>query len=332
MNEAINAPVSLTWSGDIPALEISTSEDSLTLDVVAEGSTIQQLTLYAHNGKVTLWELRDLVESHLLDEGKYTCVVSVMCGNDSLCSFTVLYLGGVMLDDAATFCASHFLTLSQSRQLVPGIEDTIYYHGNETTATIRVTYLDEGAARVASQSVSVDGNVQVSIESLQTMFNVDTVLGATVTVGSRTMFYYVNQQIDVDYVFGCINYFGVTEVVPINCATSINQVGQRTVASVGRSAVLASLTHETEHEVETAPLSPLQSALVEQLCESPDVWLEPDGLPVVISERSCELSDERGDLQTVKFTWRTLPGRRKVNLPADSSSRIFSREYDETYG
>jgi len=333
MTQALNAPTTLTWSSDIPAVEISTSEDSIALSVLIGSTTIQELTLYAYDGKVVLWELRDLVETYMCDHELHADTVSVVSGSDTLCSFDVAYIVGVMLCDCPTFCENYFLTLSHAQQLVPGVEYTLYYHGSEDTAIIRVAYTnDEGDTRVLSQSVSVDGSVTFSTDSLSELFEVTSIIGVTISVGKRTMHLYINEVLAPDYVFLCVNYFGVREVVPINCATSTNQEGKRTIASVGRSAVLASLHHEVEHEVETAPLTPLQCSAVEQLCESPSAWLLPSMTPIVITERTCDLSDERGELQSVKFTWRTLPGRRLVSLEPRESTRIFTDEYDETYG
>ena len=313
MTQALNAPTTLTWSSDIPAVEISTSEDSLALSVLIGSTTIQELTLYAYDGKVVLWELRELVETYMCDHELHAETVSVVSGSDTLCSFDVAYLAGVMLGDCPTFCENYFLTLSQAQQLVPGVEYTLYYHGSEDTAIM-------------------DGSVTFSTDSLSELFEVTSIIGVTISVGKRTMHLYINEVLAPDYVFLCVNYFGVREVVPINCATSTNQEGKRTIASVGRSAVLASLHHEVEHEVETAPLTPLQCSAVEQLCESPSAWLLPSMTPIVITERTCDLSDERGELRSVKFTWRTLPGRRLVSLEPRESTRIFTDEYDETYG
>lgn len=332
MNSVTNAPTALTWSCDIPALEITTSEDSLALSVLVGSSTIQELTLYSYNGKIILWELRDLVETYMRDNEVSTGSVSIVCDSMTLCSFNVVYLVGVMLGSCTTFCANYFLSLAQAKQLVPGITETLYYYGSEDSATIRVACRDEGVTRVVSQSVSVSGSVSVNKESLETLFDVTDIVGVTVIVGSRMMYYYINEDLSPDYVFRFVNYFGVREVVPINCATSTNQEGKRTIASVGRNALLASLNHEVEHEVETAPLSPLQCSLVEQLCESPKVWLLPSETSIVITERTCDLSDERGEMRSVKFTWRTLPGRRLVSLEPRESTRIFTDEYDETYG
>lgn len=336
MEQVLDAPTTLTWSCDIPALEISTSADTLTLSVLVGSDSIQELTLYPYDGKVVLWELRDLVETHMVDTEQHVAVVSVANGSSTLCSFSVIYLTGVMLGDCSTFCENHFLTLSEAKQLVPGSSDILFFYGTESTATIRVAYNDDGNIRVATQNINVDDNlVIISTEELSTLFDVTDITdikGVTVIVGNRSMYYFINDEIAPDCVFLCFNYFNVLEVVPINCATSTNQVGERTIASVERSAVLASLHHEVEHEVETAPLSPVQCSAVEQLCESPSVWLLPGTIPIVITDRTCDLSDERGEMQSVKFTWRTLSGRRIVSRELRELTRIFTDEYDETYG
>lgn len=332
MEQVINAPTALIWSCDIPALEITTSEDSLALQVQVDSALVQELTLYAYNGSITMWELQELVEAYMRDHSLYHGEVSVIHGASSLCSFECIHLAGLMLGDCQSWCANHFLTLAPSKQLVPGVEDVLYYHGADNQASVSVTYRADGGARVVSGALSVNGCVTVSVESLEEMFSVTDILCVTIRVGTRRMYYYVNQELSPDYVFLCVNFFGVLEVVPINCSTSANQVGTRTVSSVNRNAVLALLNHEVEHEVETAPLSPLQCSIVEQLCESPTVWLLPGMTPVVIKDRTCEYSDERGALQSVKFTWRTLSGRRIANIETQDPGNIFTEEYNEVYG
>lgn len=332
MEQVLNAPTTLTWSCDIPALEVSTSADTLPLSVLVGSDTIQELTLYPYNGKVVLWELRDLVETYMVDNELNTAVVSVASGGSTLCSFTVIYLAGVTLGDCSIFCANNFLTLVPATQLVPGIEYPLSYYGTETSGIIRVAYKEAGRTMVSSQSVSVDGTIVISLEYLSELFNVSGIVSVTVTVGKRVMNYFINDCLAPDYVFMFFNSFNAIEVVPVNCVTSTNQEGNRTVASVGRSAVLASLHHEVEHEVETAPLSPFQCLAVEQLCESPSVWLLPGVVPIIITGRTCHLSDERGNLQSVSFTWRTLPGHRLVSRDSCDTARVFTSEFEETYG
>jgi len=124
----------------------------------------------------------------------------------------------------------------------------------------------------------------------------------------------------------------VEENLPLNCITSVKQVGERTVAQIKRHTVLASVEHETDYEVETAPLSPDQVLLVEQLCESPETYIWYSVFkPITISSRTCEFSNERANEVTAKFTWRYLDGRRAYKYESLPDDDIFTEEYDPNY-
>lgn len=333
----------IMWSGDVPDLEF-TAADHINIEVEVDGTVIFSTTLYAINNHCELVELAEIIEQNMVDSGVFLSEVKVydVDGSDPtirtlLTTFQVVYCSYSMSNDVEDFCRQNFLTTAHAKRLDSDTLEQLFFFdpdsGNETLK-MQVGYMDNGILRVAtvnnaSTLISTDC-VEFDLDAVAELADVDDIRTVTFTLGERLMFYYVNDT-PADAVFCFDNCFNVPEWLPLNCVTTRKQTGDRSVAQVRRRAVIAHMEHEVEFEVNTAPLSTDEVSLVEQMCESPNVLLLPGDDEIVISNRTCEFSDERGELPSVKFTWKHRDGRKHTNVPHVEDDGIFSDEYDNNY-
>ena len=345
----VNPPSSLQWSGNITDIIFSGVTDHINLRIDVDDVAVEQLLLYAYNGTAKLEELSDLVEQYMLDNSKYFSNVKIYEFADEnpssttlLCQFNVLFCSLTVSTTPAAFSQDNFLSTAHVKQFYPGMREKLYFYDPDAgtqnyvapTLRLQVGYMDGNTMRVATvddASSLINDCIVFSLSDIMTLASVDNVVTITLTLGARQMLYYVSD-FKADSVFMFRNAFNVEENLPLNCTTSVKQVGERTVAQIKRHTVLASVEHETDYEVETAPLSPDQVLLVEQLCESLEtyIWFSVFK-PITISSRTCEFSDERAKEVTAKFTWRYLDGRRAYKFEALPDDEIFTEEYDPNY-
>ncbi len=350
MASIVNVLSTFYWSGDIPDLTISVT-GSIDVAIDVDGTEILRLTLFSNSSnQAQLVELAELVEQRMVDAGAIHSVVTVsdVSGSTStqLCQFDVVYSVADMEMGCYEFCETNFLTSVRSKRLVDDVLEKLYYYdptgaesdilhlqvGYNTDGAVRVKDVDDSSSTLirGSSSVPTCNYVEFTVADIMELADVDNVVFITLHLGDREMNYFT-LPLSPDATFLFRNYFNAPELLPLNCVTEKKQAGSRNVAQVRRSSVLASVTHETEYEVETAPLSNDEALLVEQLCESPSCYVLPSCDEIVISSRTCEFSDERGKLPTGKFTWRYLHGRGKGKADVVVDDGIFSDEYNTVF-
>ena len=334
---------SVMWSGDIPDLNF-TATDHINLAVEVDGTVIFATTIYTHNSYGSLVELSELVEQHMEAEGDFMSEVTVYEVDDEdptdqtqMCQFQVIYCSINVSNSCEDFCRKHFLTTAHSKRLERGVVECLYFYDPDNAGDdlrLQVGYLDGNTMRIAmigNASTLIDANcVKFDIDEVAELADVDNVALVVFALGARQMLYYTNN-IPSDAVFSFVNCFNCPEILTLNCVTVNKQTGNRTVAQVRRRSVLASLDHDVEFEVATAPLTSDEASLVEQLCESHNIALLPQGEDMIISSRTCEFSDERGEMPSAKFTWKHLDNRRHATIAHTDGDGIFSDEFDNIY-
>lgn len=332
---------SIMWSGNIPDLEF-TANDHINIAVDVDGTVILRVTIFTHASIAKLVELAELVEQDMVDRGEFLSEVTIYDVDDDdptdltqLCQFNVIYCSYSVSNDVEDFCRKNFLTTAHAKRLEPDVAEQLFFYdpdsGNDVLR-MQVGYMDGDVMRVAtvdnaSALIGVDC-VEFDTAAVAALADVDDVRTVTFTLGARQMFYYAVDT-PADAVFCFNNCFNIPEMLPLNCVTERKQTGDRSVAQVRRRAVIASIEHEVEHEVNTAPLSTDEISLVEQMCESSAIKLGEED--IVISSRTCEFSDERGELKSAKFVWQYRDGRHHATVAHRDDRGIFSDEFDSNY-
>ncbi len=145
------------------------------------------------------------------------------------------------------------------------------------------------------------------------------------------------------------NAFNVYERCDLQAVTTHKPKSDRSIAVTHRLSTFYNQQNEKQYEVETAGLTMEQARWIEQLFYSHDVRMatrrtdfseddfgnyNPQYMPIVlITDFTCEIHDEDGELNTVKFTYQYQD--RRTYLPTDYLSvdhdRIFTAPFNPTY-
>ena len=342
----IQAPGSYLLSSQIGDVGISlTDADSATVTVVA-GSTdeVLSLELDAYDGLVTLCDLRSAVEEYMRSEERAMQSFTIkVYDEDSLlasCSFTAIYcaLSGKLVN-ASTYLLSHFLTSLTHKITHRTLLERISYFakagetrrcdflvvsapaagGSQRVDTLSsYVGLTQGADSVVEIIVDYDDIVTRCNAAMSNWYSGDwKILAVTVSVGNRSFcFYYSDKVPSVAFTFR--NAFNVFEVCGINGITSEVTTVERSTAVIGGKSEFYDQTETTSYEVESAPMQLHIAKWIRQLFASHAVFIHQRSnsafdYPVLITDSKCEVNDENGSLNAVKFTWQYEDGMSPIN-------------------
>lgn len=332
-------------SSMLPDIEWTTNAKQVTVTLTADDATAPFLTseLWAHDGTVCLYEVREAVEKYMRahDLAAMTLHVSISA-IENTATVKVIYCDKVPPGDVDNLLTSRFLTTATWKPLPPeGITETLSFCEPiaevDVTPTFLVSLRDSaGDVRhvtlTASENLTATGTVQtvlISTDAIrshlaQVVESDFELLALNVRVGSRSMQYY-RQEPHPNAAFLFMNCFNVPELALLQCATTTKTKDERKIGYVGRRRVKYNPNRTVEHEVQTAPMPMEQARWIDQLVTSPTVWLT-DGAQVVITDGECEVSDDNAALSSVKFTWMYSDARGSLTMP-EAVQRIFTEEF-----
>lgn len=347
-------PSDYKFSSDILNVELQTDATKVVITLSADGTTLFSTTLFAFDGVVTVYNLREIVEIYMLEKGvslaMFCLEYSANGGADSgSANLNVVYCSHIMPISAADYSSKFFLTSLQSKRTYPNsVEYLPIIHGISefdvdahcvfatssgevlsTTITLWTTEYEENGV----DTLIIKYN-DIVLALSQDRFDVDRLLAYTINIGQRHMTYYVHA-VNPAVAFTFRNCFNALESVALFGITTTKTKIERSIASISSGDSFYDQSTEKDYEFQTAPLTTEEGALIEQLFESQKVYIGTtqnvsniNSLPVVlITDSSCEITDSNADLPRVKFTWRyadKLPHH--INVP-ESDSNVFDDEF-----
>lgn len=339
-----------------PAFSLSSNIDDLVWNTDAAevrvrlyyqhpGQCLIDTTLTAVNGKVRLYETRELIERYMRLKGlpmMYPLNVQhyepVYWQGDG--AMTVIFTEKNIVLPSQNYGVSNwlqdnFLSTMSSKSL-PSDEATterLYFVQPQTTPSLpmlHVTYLDEnGKVRPADITLQASYSpvqsllyaCEFSIEAIKQAIPAATeVLAVTVVVDNRCMEYYRPARKEhVAFLFR--NAFNVMESAYLNAVVSRKTEDGRKLAHVNGKLAHYDRKPVTEYEVQTSPLSFEEASWIDQLITSPEVTLL-DGTPLIITNGDAECHNDNADLNAAKFSFKELDQRHTIKA-AEPDANIF---------
>lgn len=367
MNPVIlDKPSDVILSSSLPDIKVSCEAEYVDVALLRDSRhEVIAERYYPADGLVTLLCYSQIIEDDLLARGlsvgDYKLTVTAP-GTEALvdvCWFTAIYCtrrlhGG----STADFLAGNFLLSSSVRRIAPGADidlplfacdgepdvRTLYYKASvkgsgvalsgelsdsdfgtfQDTAFYSYHYsFDDIAKRIATQSSLRPG--EIVLHSL------------TVHVGARSCTFFIDHSLDP--CSGCFffrNDFNVLESIYLPM-TSVRKVKtDLSIASVNESSVPYDRSTSVTVQVEAGPLSFSEREAVQSFLSSHQVYAPisaDDGsmelLPSIISEYTCDISDDSEKLNTVKFKWQLADDR--PPLIRYGSGKIFSVQFNQVF-
>lgn len=339
------------FTSQIGDIELSTDQAKIEIVVQDSSTVVFKTMLYAYNGKVTLVNIGEVLESYMVANDKvfiaftvyYNTADSTYIGqfniNTQYCSLNIDI-------DAALFGSYNFLTTLTAKRVPRNAIDYIWLlHGQDSgVVKAHCVYEQENGEpanmTVAVRSVITDdlGVMQIIVNQLHLLMllrsggaSVKKLLSFAIEFNNRYFTYYVTDyDADVSFVFK--NCFNVDEIAYFNAVTTTKTKVNRSMAVVGGRQLFYDQSVDKSYEVESAPLTNDEAYWVEQLLMSHSVRLNDTLHNVIITDSTCEMSDSDEQLNKVKFTWQfavKTPHLMK-QFPSDADG-IFTEPYNATF-
>lgn len=276
--------------------------------------------LYANNGKVTLYNIRELIEEQIIltNEIKAVCSLTFTEGNSSVNSdpFTVIYSQKEM-GAAGSYIEESFLSSRKKQRIYRQGKQKLYWavYPIETMAysiiaTLRKadgTITDKTWVRVASSNVSAGLYVYtVDVPTIANHFASDgTLLAFSVYHGNRSMKFFVTDEPPTD-VFVFNNNFNCDEYAPIWGTETEKKKMESVEAVCVHEVIKCDFKLEREFEVETALLSKEEADALSEMIISREVkkQIGANTLKKIWVEGESEVSDNLAAENRLKFTYK----------------------------
>ena len=364
---------SLMFSSQIPDIVITTSDDNeVEVCLDCRDHTIFSALHFPYGRSVKIHDLRSVIEYYLRDRNTSLDefqLRSVTNGTQQiLATFQVLYLEQHFTGDIEEFLRNNFLTTMAAKLTSPQATEFLYFF-IEANAQEYITYqvvasVYGGEPRIYQMRENCGlynhdriKSVELTCEMLIGIVESPadgrpreaiTLHAYSVHAGQRAFTFYV-QDHEPPLSLYFRNAFNVYERCDLQAVTTHKAKSDRSIAVTHRLSTFYNQQNEKQYEVETSGLTMEQARWIEQLFYSHDVRMatkrndlseddfgnyNPQYMPIVlITDFTCEIHDEDGELNTVKFTYQYQD--RRTYLPTDYLSvdhdRIFTAPFNPTY-
>lgn len=345
------------YSSQLRDIRLATDLDRLIVALNDGETEVYRTTLYAFDGVVSIYDIRNVVELYMLDNDRsftaFTFYYFDTDGNElGTFNLNTVYCSHIMGVEAGIFASYNFLTTLSSRRTSPHSTEylSVLHEVGQGEMKAYCVFIDGGGNTSAAvitlwglgyDDIGVDTILIRYDDILQKLteegYIVDKLLAYTITWGSRSFTFYVHDFIpDVTFTFR--NCFNVHETVSFSAVTTSKTKVDRSVAVARSLCSFYDQTTTKEYEVQSSALTMAEAEWIEQLFMSHCVRLgmasDSELLPVVlITDSSCEISDSNADLNRVKFSWQ-FQDKAPHNLNAGSSApedRIHQEQFTHQY-
>lgn len=325
---------------------INTMDSALIVSMSVDGSVFYESRLYAYDGKVTIYDVGDIIESYFRKSGLCRAVVTfkakcVSSADYDTMSVDFLYCSRIFPNDF-TF-EGRFFNSQRVRRVPHDAAFRVYGDFPAGSAImLNVAGLDSDGnpdssfTSFSSQSGYFDVNVKAWSEMVCQSTSLAAVSMMSLRCGNAEMTLFIQDSPDlIHFVFR--NCFNVPEPVWLGGVSVLKpSVDSETAVCNGKLMQYdRSVTHSYQHT--SGPLSRLEAAALIQLLESEQVWVVVDGVSydVIISDHSTEVSSDDDTMNVLKFTWQFADSR--PHTYGDSldqmlyGSKIFTEQYQNQY-
>ncbi len=322
-------------------IEIAIDGTSAEVFVMIGNVPIFQTTLFPYEGKVTLYDLRTIMEDYLKSVRRSIVQAAIWVNDDAaeetfMSNDMYVVYSDFLIQDTTSFFARHFLTTRSSFRINRQGAQTLSWlaaAGESVGGYIDAVSLDaERNAIVTRIEEETESSEFPSV--CEAMMNVPeiqaqvtgTLVSFTVHRGSRSMTFYVTDETP-DTVISFCNAFNVIENAELYAVTTIKQNVEHSEANCQRNRIFYDRRTEHTYEVETAALPYEEAVWLQQLVASHHVT--KDGRDILITDSESEISDSDSETNRHKFTYKFA--RNEQTLIPPTIPQVFSEEYQSQF-
>ena len=311
--------------------------------VAVGGETVYDEQLYPVDGTVTLEDLPGLVTPYARRQQTVALTVTAT-GEDGRQlygdSAEVTYCQADFGDETAEhFLQNHFLSiLMGTRVTALGRLELLHVPGDDT-ATCLARYSD-GTAQTFAPAVIQDGGHYRTLDVSPSAFTAGgkTLLGYTVTAGSRTQEYEIDLAgPDCAPILIFVNSFGLDELAYCTGIHRVDPSYKRSTAYIGRLQRNYRIDETRAFKADTGPLTMAMANWWDEVFRSDSVRVvniyngEPNvGKDLLITDSKSEYSNDDAEIPRFTFTYQYAQRNHNV-VDLLRAGRIFDNTFDNTF-
>lgn len=307
----------------IKSIEIETEYPRVDVQLTCGTKILLAQTYRAVNFKVTLYSIDKIIESYMqqrsLAYAKFNISFSYSGIVHDAKEFTALYS---VRNYPSSIITNSFLTAGESRRVTPNVPIPIFYYETDSATAdylidLGIYYNDaHGTPRYMfseqqfPQAYLTGGFLRVCDFS-------DRVPGAITALtfrrGDRGLDLYVDPGLVNGVTFYFRNSFNVWDHITLALSTKKKTAVTSTTALTSTQKIQYDKAVEQTYEVESAALTKSEMAVCEELVAASEIYVLPYGNydgeivdleEIIISDVTCEYSDDNEKLNSIKFSWQ----------------------------
>lgn len=350
----------IVLSCDLHDIIINTDSPYLDVTFSIGVNTVLSERYYAYDNMVIVPNVSELFEQWMhdsFDSLNFECTINATDGRDSFTKkFNYFYCDKDLgIVDPELFFERNFLSLAKYVRMKP--DDVIHLSwydasGLEEGYYIQASFIDsQGRLQTYAESRQLEptstGYKYLLFDSGEFRKEVEHHLEEPVrftslvlSVGSRSLTIFFDAELSASRQFLFLNCFNQVERLDLMGTTTDKLSTESSLAVVSKIRTKYDVTHSTQFETETAPLTTDEELLIRQMLTSPIVKTQfgnndirysdfEDAPHILITDYTCELSDSVSELNKVKFTWQFADSAGRI---ATSSGRVFTDTYNRIFG
>lgn len=342
-------------SSSLPVIEASvTGSDAVDVWLAPDAedfdNAIFATKLYPFNGRVSVYDLTQLIEEDMRRRDAVTFIYSLYIGNLAI-SLDVVYCDYIAYDFDFS---NSFLTTMPTQRVY---KDSVVYVtkvGDEDDLGVSVSgimrhaeddsYSDDKHNRyerfeAENEDDLVSGEpLQIPFDDWQnryTSYNEDDgveLMSTAIINGNRVKtLYFMPGTPDIRLVFR--NCFNALETADLKGLLTEKTTVTQEVANIAGRRVAYNRRTDKEYEFVSEGLTESESRSLDQLLNAHEAWVLVNGraTPIVITDHTCEIDNNNEAQPTIKFTWQFADRKPHLNIDALAESLkqpgIFTKEF-----
>lgn len=347
-------PQSVMFSSEISTLVYSTDLEKIVVEIYIPSANYAHLlntTLYAIDGKVTIYDIKELVEQYMRDKKIAYLEFGVEVYNEGgevviITAFKVLFCSFKPTLSATTYTRFNFLTSQRAKLLdffVCYEDDLLYYaeNGEDTSYTLTFVYTTKGGETLTEQrhfnsSATKTGIHSVYFDFFEYYSTYQDEKGAllkaiTCKMKNRMFTYYLTEKAP-DLYFRFYNAFNHRDFIPLYGKTTTKMKTQKSEAVCGGETAYYDCNSEKLYEFESERLTPDMMQWLEELLTSHYVTKNGSASSrVLITDYTYEVADDDTEKYIAKFTWKYADNRLTLEKPYEGNAKVFTQQFKDTF-
>lgn len=362
MTSIQDKPSGLIFSSSLTEIVIKSDSGPVNVEISASGDVLYSERQWVYDGSAVIVDVGSMIEQHMRMNGLSVLDVSMdvkyMGVSMDTAAFKVLYCERTpVMADAfpEKIIGRSFLTSVGSRRVPPGFSAGFSFaqeNSGDYTFYFGIWYRIKGMEDIEYVSTApkggmpVDGVIKITVDWSEILSFVAASVGGdaddleivsfTLFAGSRILNFIVDGSLSDSPVFLFRNIFNTPDFIAVPALTSSSTDVERSLAVIASRSMFYDRNVTENHEVQTAPVTVDEVALLSQLVASWQTYIAlPSGqrgeyilFEILVTESDCVITDGP-DPDSVKFTWRHAGNRPGIII--GDLSRIFTSQYNPVF-